>query len=367
MTEPTFPTKIIRNMPAGRRPPTGRDAKASPVPPEKVRRLNLNESPHPPSPVAVKAMQDAAANVNRYPDPSWHNLASAIADRVGVPVEHVILGNGSDELIVNAGRISLEPGDEMVVPVPSFPGYYKCGAVNGAEMVMVQIRDDASCDVDGIIAAITDKTRLVICATPNNPTGGMLPTAEIEKLVAAVPESAFLLLDEAYYEFAIHAGGDDHLATMQKHKGPWAIFRTFSKAYGLAGIRVGYCIAGSDEVADAFQNVRSVFNVNVVAQAGALAAMSDMDHVKMILDATKTERDRISAGLTELGCAPFPSVGNFIAAKCDRPAADIVADLQGHGILISSLMGAGYENYIRITIGDADDTDALLAALKEVL
>lgn len=328
--------------------------------------MNLNESAYPPAPTVIAAMQEACARANYYPDPRWDALTAALSAHTGIAQHRVVMGNGSDETIVTAGRIALEPGDEVIAPVPSFPGYYKCAAINGATLVPIAVRQDGANDVDAMLAAVTERTRLVFLATPNNPTGGMLRSDEVRRLVLGVPDTALLILDEAYYEFGIHAGGEDHLALMAERAGPWGVFRTFSKAYGLAGIRVGYVLCGSDEIANAFQTARSTFNVNVVAQAGALAALGDQEHMRGIVSATAAERERIASGLKDLGCEPFPSVGNFVAAWSRLPAADVVAALADEGILISRLMSPGYENYIRVTVGTAEDTDALMEALKKI-
>ncbi len=363
----SIPKSIIQALPAPGWPPIQEDLASAAFPADKLRRMNLNESPYPPSPKAVAAMQEACTRVNTYPDPRWRHLTAAISERLGVPQDRIVMGNGSDESIVHAGRIALNPGDEVVVPVPSFPGYMKCAALGGAKLVPVPVRQDGANDVDGMLAAVTEKTRLLFAATPNNPTGGLLSADDVKRLAEGVPDTCLLIVDEAYYEFGIHAGGEDHLATLAARPGPWAVFRTFSKAYGLAGIRVGYTIAGSDEIAEAFQKARSVFSVNVVGQAGALAAWEDRDHMTSILDRTAEQRERIVAGLKALGCRPFPTVGNFVTAETPRAAKDVVAGLLGHGIMIGSLMAPGFETYIRITVGTAEDTDALLTALKAVL
>jgi len=355
----------IRALTAGV-PPTQRDS-SSGIDPAKIRRMNLNESPFPPSPGAIAAMQDAVTRVNYYPDPRWRDLTAALATQTGHPQERIVVGHGSDELIVAAGRIALEPGDEVVVPVPSFPGYAKCAAVNGATLVPVRVRQDGACDTDGMLAAVTAKTRIVFLATPNNPTGAMLTTGEVAAFAAALPASTLLVLDEAYYEYGIHAGGSDHLAALAGIAAPWVAFRTFSKAYGLAGMRIGYTLCGSDEVAGWFQKVRSVFNVNAVAQAGALAALTDRAHMTSIVERTRIERERIEAGLARLGCEAFPSVGNYLTARTPKPAGEVVAALEARAIMIGRLMAPGFEDYIRITTGRAEDTDALLAALEEVL
>ena len=364
---PTVPKEIIRRMGPWGAPPIQRDARQSPVPADSIRRMHLNETPFPPSPKAIAAMQEACTRANRYPDPRWRDLTAAISERTGHPQHLIVIGNGSDETIVAAGRIALDPGDEVVAPIPSFGGYYKAAQINGATLTAVPVRQDGANDVDAMLAAITPRTRLVFMATPNNPTGQVLRAAEVERFAQGVPDTALLVVDEAYHEFAIHAGGDQILPVLVRRAGPWAVFRTFSKAYGLAGIRCGYVLAGSDEIADAFQNARSTFNVNVVAQAGALAAWHDLDHMNMILDRTAVERERIIAGLRALGADPLPTVGNYIAAPMPMPAAEVVAAVERHGIMIGRLMAPGYERYIRITTGTAEDTDALLAALKDVL
>lgn len=363
---PTIPKTTIRNLPAPGWPPTQRDS-ASGIDPARIRRMNLNESPFPPSPRAVAAMQDAVTRVNYYPDPRWRDLTAALAAATGHPQDRIVVGNGSDELIVAAGRIALSEGDEVVVPTPSFPGYSKCAAVNGATLVPVRVRQDGACDVDGMLDAVTGRTRLVFLATPNNPTGGMLETADVARLAAGLPDTTLLVLDEAYYEYGIHAGGSDHLAALAGVRVPWVAFRTFSKAYGLAGMRVGYGLCGSDRVAEAFQKLRSVFNVNAVAQAGALAALGDPDHMRSILERTRVERERLAAGLAALGCEVFPSVGNFLSARTPKPAAEVVAALEARGIMIGRLMAPGFDDYIRITTGTGEDSEALLAALAEIL
>jgi histidinol-phosphate aminotransferase len=356
----------IQALPAGGVPPIQRDSKSG-IDPSRIRRMNLNESPFPPCDGAIAAMQQAVTAVNYYPDPQWRDLSAALAAHTGHPQDRIFVGHGSDELIVAAGRIALAPGDEVVVSVPSFPGYAKCAAVNGARLVPVRVRQDGACDTDGMLAAVTDRTRIVFLATPNNPTGGMLTTEEVAAFARALPASTLLVVDEAYYEYGIHAGGTDHLQALAGIEAPWVSFRTFSKAYGLAGMRVGYALCGSAQVAGWFQKVRSVFNVNAVAQAGALAALKDQDHMRSIVERTRIERERIEAGLTRHGCETFPSVGNYLTSKTPKPAAEVVAALEARGIMIGRLMAPGYEDYIRITTGRAEDTDALLDVLDAVL
>ncbi|MEQ9335323.1 histidinol-phosphate transaminase [Thalassobaculum sp.] len=363
---PTFPKAPIRAMPAPGWPPTQRDS-TSGIDPAQIRRMNLNESPFPPSPRAIAAMQEAATRVNYYPDPRWRDLTEALSAHTGIAQNRIVLGNGSDELIVQIARLAVSEGDEVLVPTPSFPSYGKVTAINGGRLVTVPVRQDGAADIDGMLEAVTDRTRLVFLCTPNNPTGGLLSTEEVVRLARGLPTSTVLVVDEAYYEYGRHAGGQDHLAALADVQVPWVSFRTFSKAYGLAGLRVGYALCGSDAMAEAFQKIRSVFNVSRIAQAGALAALADQEHSRSILERTRIERERIAAGLARLGCEAFPSVGNFVSAKCPKPPAEVCAGLEARGVMISRLHAPGYDDYIRITTGNADDTDALLAALEEVL
>lgn len=368
LPSPTIPKRFIQDLPTPGWPPIQRDV-AGGRDPATIRRMNLNESPFPPSPGAIAAMQEAVTRVNYYPDPKWRDLTAALSAQTGHPQDQIVMGCGSDELIVSVGRFCLSPDDEVVVGNPSFGSYNKAAQVNGAKVVAVPVRQDGACDVQGMAEAVTTRTRLVFLATPNNPTGGMLSSEDVVRLAKALPDDVLLVLDEAYYEYGIHAGGDDHLkAVAAARNGPWVSFRTFSKAYGLAGMRVGYGLCNSVELADTFQKMRSVFNVNAVAQAGALAALGDRDHMRSILERTRIERERIAAGLIRLGCEPYPSVGNFLAAKTPKPAGAVVeAMLSDHGVLIGRLMVPGFEDYIRITTATSDDTDALLTGLAAVL
>jgi histidinol-phosphate aminotransferase len=368
----SIPKDFIQALPTPGWPPIQRDVLGEASghrDPASIRRMSLNESPFPPSPRAIAAMQDAVTRVNYYPDPKWRDLTAALAAHTGHPQERIVMGNGSDELIVSVGRSCLAPGDEIIVGNPSFGSYNKAAMANGAKVVSVPVRQDGACDVAGMAEAVTDKTRIVFLATPNNPTGAMVSTDEVVSLARALPDSVMLVVDEAYYEYGRHAGGPDHLAALAENRaGPWVSFRTFSKAYGLAGMRVGYALCSSDEVAETFQKMRSVFNVNAVAQAGALAALADQDHMRSILERTRIERERIAEGLARLGCEVFPSVGNYLAAKTPKAAPDVVAAmLKDHGIMIGRLMIPGYEDFIRITTATAEDTDALLDALGTVL
>ncbi|MSP47777.1 MAG: histidinol-phosphate transaminase [Alphaproteobacteria bacterium] len=331
------------------------------------RRMSLNESPDPPSPKVIAAVQAAVAGANRYPDPQARALAAAISDRTGVPVSRIVFGNGSHELIMLSGPAFMEAGTRIVVPNPSFQPYQSAAKIAGAEVVAVPVDADGANDVDAMLAACAPAPRMVIAATPNNPTGALLTQSALDRLIAGVPEATLLVIDEAYYEFGRLAGGPDVLRALKTRKGPWLVLRTFSKAYNLAGLRVGYGLASHDEVAEGIQRVRGVFNVNRLAQAAALAALGDEPYAQASQKRTAAERDRLVAGLKAIGLAPLPSAANFVAVRTPKPAAEVVGSLARRGIMIVPVGGPPYDYHIRITVGSAEDTDAVLATLKALL
>ncbi len=344
------------------------DLRAAGVERPALRRLNLNESAFPPSPLTIAAIQAAAARVNRYPDPKGRELCAALAARLGVAAQRIVLGNGSDELIALVGQMTLERKSSAVLPTPSFPRYLHAAKLAGATPIAVPVDADGANDAASMLKAIRPDTRLVYCATPNNPTGAMLDENRLRAFVAAVPDDVLLALDEAYFEFARHAGGPDAGQVLAAaRRGPWVLLRTLSKAYGIAGLRVGYCVASDATLAEALNRMRGAFNVNVVAQAAALAALGDEAHTRTLVDGCARERERLAAGFRRLGCEPLPSVANFVSARLPMQAAEAVQRLARLGIMVGVVGPAPFERYIRVTVGTGEDTDAVLAALGEVL
>jgi histidinol-phosphate aminotransferase len=362
---PSDASGVIRRGVAALNPFRARPIDAAPG--VTVHRLNLNECPSPPSPRVVEAIRMAAGSINRYPDPTWRALAAAIAQRTGVEPARIAFGNGSDELLMLLSQIVLEPGLSAVLPVPSFPRYMTASLFAGATPIPVPVRGNGANDIDAMLAAIRPETRLVVCATPNNPTGAMLDAADLARLATGVPANALLLIDEAYFEFARHAGGPNALDAVAARKGPWAIVRTLSKAYSLAGMRVGYALLSSTDLAEAVNRVRGMFNVNMLAQVAAVAALEDEAYTRVLLDDCARERKRLSEGCARLGCKPLPSVANFVSVQLPMPAADAVQSFADRGILVVAIGAPPFDRHVRITVGTAEDTDAVLKALAELL
>jgi histidinol-phosphate aminotransferase len=360
-------TDAIRGFPPYRGPQTAADFPANGPGVRPIRFLHLNESPYPPSPHAIEAAGKAIVDLNRYPDIHGRALANALSERTGVPANRIIFGAGSDELIHFLCEIALTHGDELVTPAPTFPRYAISARLLGAKPVRTRLTPNGANDAKALAAAVTERTRVVFCCTPNNPSGAFMEEAALEELIARVPDSVLLVVDEAYYEFGRYAGAPDVLRLLKRRRGPWAVLRTFSKAYGLAALRVGYALCGADDIADALRKAKLQYNVNTVAQAAALAALEDDAHLVRTLDDSARERKRLSDGLAALGIAPFPSAANFVSGLMPFAASLAMEELRKRCILIRDWRDPDHLNEIRITLGLSDDTDAVLAALREIL
>lgn len=309
----------------------------------------------------------SAGAANRYPDPNARLLCGELSARSGIPVSRIVCANGSEELIQVLCTLGAGPGDEVVVPAPAFPGIAISAALRNATPVRVPLNAQGANDAQALLAAVTARTRLVFCCTPHPPSGGMMDAAALEQLIHGVPENVLLVIDEAYHEFGRHAGGPDILAALTKRRGPWVNLRTFSKAYGLAGARVGYAFCSSDVIADALRRMKTTYGPSAMSLVGALAALKDDKHLATVLDAVALERGRMTAGLSALGLTPFPSFANFVSVALPMPGGQAMQGLHARGILVRDWRDADHQNEIRITVGLAEDTDAVLQAIKELL
>ncbi|MFD2206721.1 pyridoxal phosphate-dependent aminotransferase [Kiloniella antarctica] len=254
-------------------------------------RLNLNESPYSPSPRAIAAMQSAIRSVNFYPDHGCTALVNALSEKTGIPTAQFSFGNGSGELLIAAGMLVIEEGDEAVFPAPTFPTCGKGVELSGGKVVSVPVTKDGICDVDAMLGVITERTRLFYLCTPNNPTGGILSQADLDKAIVQVPGNCLLVIDEAYFEFAQYEGAPDVLKSLSNRQGPWIVTRTFSKAYALSGLRIGYAISSEKPINDGIWKLRANFNTNRIALAAATAALGDKEHLENILSNTIAQRE----------------------------------------------------------------------------
>lgn len=327
----------------------------------------LNECPAPPPASVLKAIADAAAVGNRYPDPLCTELRRLVAEATGADPEALIFSAGSEELIYAAVRLTLDPGDRCVFPAPSFPIYQHATQTQGAVWGTAPLTDAGACDADALLAAINGRTKLVFCATVNNPTGGLIAESDLARLATEVPASVLLAVDDAYFEYARHAGGYDALEVLADRQGPWLLMRTFSKAYALAGLRVAYGFMNEPAMVQAFVNLKPMFNVTSVAQAAAAAAWGETGWRDDMLDLCAAQRSRLIDGLTALGARPFPSVANYVTSRLERPAGPVAGALLKKGIIAGALHDAGFEDCLRVSTGTAADTEAFLGAMAEAL
>jgi histidinol-phosphate aminotransferase len=336
--------------------------------PGDVALLASNESPYPPIPAVVDAVAAALGGLNRYPDPTNAALRSALSDRYGVPVHRIAVGNGSCDILLAAGEALLEPGAELVYAWPSFSVYPHLAAASGARGIQVPVDDAHRHDLDAMLREITAATRLVIVCNPNNPTSTALPLAEIEAFVRAVPRHVAVILDEAYCEFNLLQDADESIALLDRHPN-LALLRTFSKVYGLCGLRVGFALCGSEDFRTAVDQVRQPFFCNAAAQAAAVEALKHQDEVARRVERNLAERLELQDGLRRLGIEPAESQANFV--WFDLPEGtderDTIAALAQQGVLVRAGAALGREGALRVTVGTEAENAKLVSALGALL
>jgi histidinol-phosphate aminotransferase len=337
------------------------------APPAGIRFMQFNEGAWPPSPRVAEAIARVAGEVNRYGDSHWSKLAAAISARSGVPADRIICGNGSAELIGFASTAFVEPGRNVVVSTPTFPRLGSNGRIAGGATKAVPVKADGAHDIDALLAAVDAETRLFWLTSPNNPTGATVSAAELHRIARALPPHVVFAVDEAYFEFARAGGGIDSLEELRGETRPWFIMRTFSKAYGMAGLRVGYAFTSSPALAEAFHRVRNTFNLNIVAQAAALAAFEDQDYMWARVNDCVAEREKLRQRLAGIGLACLPSAGNFLLIAVPAEGTALQAAIRERGVAISTIKAPGWERYIRVTIGLSEDNAAFFEALTAAL
>jgi histidinol-phosphate aminotransferase len=336
--------------------------------PDDVALLASNESPDPPLPEVVDAITRTLGGLNRYPDPSNSGLRTALSNRYGVPSNRIAIGNGSCDILLAAGEALLEPGAELVYAWPSFSVYPHLSAASGARAITVPLNDRDEHDLDAMAAEITAATRMVIVCNPNNPTSTALPLDAIAAFAERVPRHVALILDEAYCEFSLLEDPDASLDLLAKHPN-LVLLRTFSKIYGLAGMRVGFALCGSEEFVQAVNQVRQPFFCNVAAQAAAIEALKHQDAVAERVERNIVARVTIQDGLERLGVRVAESQANFAWLHLpDETAEQAVLDgLRERGVLVRSGTALGREGALRVTYGTPRENDRFLDGMAEIL
>ena len=319
-----------------------------------VYKVSSNENPHPPLPSVLEVIREHAASVNRYPDMGVTALTEALAEHLDVPREQLATGTGSVGVLAQIVQSLCDPGDEVVYAWRSFEAYPIVVAIAGAISVQVPLTADHRHDLDAMAAAITDRTKVVLVCTPNNPTGPAVTHAELEDFIASVPSHVLVVVDEAYLEFVEGGERVDGLALRREHDNVM-LLRTFSKAYGLAGLRVGYAVA-PEPVAEALRKTATPFGVNLLAQAAAVASLEAKGELDVRVKQLVAERARVVEGLRAAGWDLPESQANFVWFPLGERTADFVAACEQAGLSVRPYGTDG----VRVSIGETEANDRLL-------
>lgn len=333
---------------------------------DRVIKLASNENPYGPSPKALEAIAEAAKSLHIYPDGASFALRSALAEKYGVPMERIIVGNGSDELIHLLGLVLLgEPEDELMMGDPGFSRYDASAHLAPCKLVKVPLDSEYRHDLKAMAAAITPNTKLIFIANPNNPTGTIVRRAELEAFLDQVPTSTVVVIDEAYFEFA--AVNPEFPSSIDYLDRPNVIgMRTFSKTYGLAGIRVGYGFFPA-AIADGLQRAREPFDVNSLAQAAAIGALNDDEHIARTVEGNTAGLKRLSEIIRTAGAKPVESYANFILADLGQPAQPVWDALLRKGVITRAGAPLGLPNCLRISVGTPEEIEIFGEALTSTL
>ena len=334
---------------------------------ERVIKLASNENPLGPSPLAVEAIKQAASQIHLYPDGSAFALRDALSKHYNLPLPQTVVGNGSDEIIHLLGQILLgSPEDEIIVGHPSFVRYDAAAWLADCQLIRVPLTHDMRIDLAEITKKVTARTKLIFIANPNNPTGTIVTKVELDTLLESIPSSVVVVIDEAYFEFADGAPGfPNSLDYVRKYPNVIGM-RTFSKTYGLAGIRVGYAFV-SEPISDAIDRAREPFNVNSIAQVAAIAALGDTNHLNQTVELNRRGLDRMHQAFIDLGATPFKSYANFIMADLGRPARPVFQALLEKGVITRSGDVLGMPNCLRVSVGTDEEVGIFIEELTKIL
>jgi len=329
-----------------------------------VLKLASNENALGPSPLAVAAMVRATADAHIYSDPATHALRERLSRHLGVSMARIIVGNGSNECITHLVRCFATPDDNVVVSQYGFVAYRVVAGAAGVDVREVPVRAGRS-DLDAMAAACDAQTRLLFVANPNNPTGTYNARAELERLLDRVPSHVMVVLDEAYFEYADAADYPDGMAYLARREN-LAVLRTFSKAYGLAGCRIGYGVV-PEYAAGRTNRVREPFNVNHLAQVAALAALDDTAHLDLVTETNRCVRAELYQGLESMGIEFEKTQTNFVLFRSPIGGAALNEELLRRGIIVRPMTAYGLPDHIRVTVGTAAQNQRFLDALAEIV
>jgi len=330
-------------------------------------KLASNENSWGPSPKAIRALRNELLNLHRYPDGSCYYLVQALADKLGVEPAEIVMGNGSNEIIEFLVKAFVLEGDEVITSHPSFLMYQKIVQVRGGINHVVPLSNMRH-DLEGIKKMVSGKTRLIFLDNPNNPTGTAIPPVELYQFLSDIPETVIVVLDEAYVDFMDEALQVDAFSLIRNVQGrcPVVFLRTFSKAYGLSGLRVGFGLMAK-EIAESLHKVRQPFNINQMAQVGALAALEDEEYYMLTLERTAKGIEYLRRKVDKLGCKSSPTQTNFFLIDVQGNADELYQAMLYKGVIVRSMSAYGFANFIRVTVGTEEENNRFLESLSECI
>ncbi len=324
-------------------------------------KLASNENPVGPSPAVVEAIMQNLPKINLYPDGDCFYLKAALAAHLGVTRDQLIVGNGSNEVIELVLHTFLGPGEETVSAAGAFVVYDLATRSMGGHAVQVPMKRHAH-DLAAMARAVTDRTKVAFVANPNNPTGTASGAGEFSRFLDDIPDGVLVVVDEAYYEYVDLKSYPDTLRMLADGRDNLVVLRTFSKAYGLAGLRIGFGVA-APAVVGAVNKVRQPFNVNLLAQVAALAALADQEHVRRVVSLCRRERRRMEREFADRGLEYVPTQANFILVRVGARAREVYESLLARGVIVRPVGGYGYPDWLRVTVGLPEENDRFLREL----
>lgn len=331
---------------------------------EDIIKLASNENPLGPSPLAKQAVAGAINDMHYYPDSNCYYLKQKLSLKMGVNTDQIMIGNGSDELLKLLAETFLEPGDEVIIPEPSFSEYEFTARVMGAKCVTVPLKNFVI-DLSSTLEAITARTKIIYVCNPNNPTGTIVAADEVQEFMARVPDDIIVVYDEAYMEYNEDPGFTSGIQYVQEGRNA-VVFRTFSKIYGLAALRIGYAFT-TPEIAQAVAKVTEPFNVNSLAQYGACAALDDVKHVQSSQDLNSAGKRYLYEQLGNLGLEYVPTEANFVFFDTKQSGRLIFESLLLKGVIVRNCDSFGFPSFLRVTVGTDSENRRFISALQQVL
>jgi len=331
----------------------------------RVIKLASNENPWGPSPRAIDAARKALEQASVYPDANASKLKKLIAADLGVEIDQLVVGNGSEEVVQGIAKAYVDPGDEVIMAEQTFPRYKTVTELMNGIAIEVPLKDYRH-DLKAMAAKISPKTKALFICNPNNPSGTIVSERELDEFMASVPDSVLIVFDEAYFEYVSDKNYGSGLKYLQSGSQNVLVLRTFAKAYGLAGLRMGFGV-GSAKLIDYMNRVRDPFNGNLAAQEAAAAAWQDKEYLQDILSKNAAGKLQLKSGLEQLGCTVIDSQANFLLTDLAQPSQGIFEALLRKGIIVRPGHLLGYPTFQRITVGTPEQNTEVLTALKEIL